>query len=280
MTDPVGSGVAGRHPLLDQSSREGIPIERRDPPTSPPGEPARTPAPADVPVPPRAEGPNAARTGSRPLIIVAGFVSLFAALLVLGAIAEDVHEQEANALDAIATPLLHSLAGPALDAVMRAFTDLGSTTVLVPLFAVVFVVLVWKHHRREAVLLTVAVAGSVLLNQSMKLIFQRPRPQLDWATVQPEYSFPSGHSMDSLVFYVALALLVWRLVGQRAGLIAIVVAVVMALLVGTSRIYLGYHYFTDVVGGFLAGAVWLFVVFAAFDHEFRRRLQRAKASAT
>jgi undecaprenyl-diphosphatase len=109
------------------------------------------------------------------------------------------------------------------------------------------------------------MAGSLVLNQSLKLIFQRPRPQLAWAQVQPEYSFPSGHAMNSIVFYVAVALIVWVLWGRRAGLIATVLAIVLALLIGTSRIYLGYHYFTDVVGGLLAGAAWLIIVAAALD---------------
>lgn len=211
------------------------------------------------------------------MLVVGGFVGLFACLLVFGAIAEDVHEQEANALDAIATPLLHGLANPTLDTIMNALTNLGSTQVIVPLFVLALVLLVWRRHRREALFLTVALAGSLVLNQSLKLIFQRPRPVLAWAHVQPEFSFPSGHSMNSLVFYVALALIVWVLWGRRAGVISVAAAIVVALLVGTSRIYLGYHYLTDVVGGFLAGAAWLFIVSTAFDRGLWLRGWRAQA---
>jgi undecaprenyl-diphosphatase len=199
------------------------------------------------------------------MVIAGGFFALLACLLVLGAVAEDVHSQEANALDALATPLLHGLSNPILDAVMQGLTDLGSTIVVGPLFAVAIVLLLWRRHRREALFLAVSMAGSLVLNQSLKLIFQRPRPQLAWAQVQPEYSFPSGHAMNSIVFYVAVALIVWVLWGRRAGLIATVLAIVLALLIGTSRIYLGYHYFTDVLGGLLAGAAWLIIVAAALD---------------
>jgi len=201
----------------------------------------------------------------RLLLIGGGFVALLTCLLVLGAVAEDVHNQEANALDTLATPLLHSLSNPTLDAIMRTLTDLGSTIVVVPLFVAALVLLIWRRHRREALFLAASMAGSLVLNQSLKLIFQRPRPQLAWAQVQPEYSFPSGHAMNSIVFYVAVALIVWVLWGRRAGLIATVLAIVLALLIGTSRIYLGYHYFTDVVGGFLAGAAWLIIVASALD---------------
>ena len=215
---------------------------------------------------------------SRLMLLAGGFVALFACLLALGAIAEDVHDREANALDTIATPLLHSLSSPALDAVMQAFTDLGSTLVVAPLFALSFALLIWRRHRREALFLAASVAGSVALNQSLKLIFQRPRPQLAWAQVQPEYSFPSGHAMNSIVFYVALALILLVLWRRRAGLVSVGLAIVLALLIGTSRIYLGYHYLTDVVGGLLAGAAWLLIVLGAFDGGLWLRGRRVGAS--
>jgi membrane-associated phospholipid phosphatase len=202
---------------------------------------------------------------SRLLVVAAGFVGLFACLLVFGALAEDVHEQEASALDAIATPLLHSLSSPGLDALMNAITTLGSIPVVVPLVAVALGLLLWRRRRREALFLAVSTAGGAALNESLKLIFHRPRPQLAWAAVQPDYSFPSGHAMESLVIYVALALIVGVIWGRRAGIVAVVVAVVLALLIGTSRIYLGYHYLTDVVAGFFAGAAWLLIVLAALD---------------
>ena len=212
------------------------------------------------------------------MLAVGAFVTLFAGLLALGAIAEDVHDQEAIALDALVTPLLHGLSNPTLDFSMRVLTDLGSTLVIGTVLLVTLVLLMWRRHRREALFLAVSMAGSLALNQSLKLIFHRPRPQLAWAHIQPDYSFPSGHAMNSLVLYVALALIVWVLWGHRAGLISAVLAFMLALLIGTSRIYLGYHYFTDVVGGFLAGAAWLLIVSAAFNAGPRLRRWRAEAS--
>ena len=216
---------------------------------------------------------------SRLMLLGGGFAGLFACLMVFGAIAEDIHNQEANALDSLANPLLHSLSNPILDAIMNALTDIGSTMVVAPLFAVAFALLIWRRHRREALFVAVSIAGSLALNESLKLIFHRPRPQLAWAQVQPEYSFPSGHAMNSLVFYVAVALIIGVLWGRRAGLISLVMAIVLALLIGTSRIYLGYHYFTDVVGGLLAGAAWLLIVSAAFDRGLSLRSWRAPAGS-
>jgi membrane-associated phospholipid phosphatase len=97
----------------------------------------------------------------------------------------------------------------------------------------------------------------------MKVLLERPRPALPWATVLPDYSFPSGHTMNTLVFYGALALIAWSIAGRRVGLLAIVAAALVTFGVGVSRIYLGYHYLTDVVGGVLAGIAWLLVAGAA-----------------
>jgi membrane-associated phospholipid phosphatase len=205
-------------------------------------------------------------------------MALLASLLVFGAIAEDVHEQEANALDGLLTPLLHSWSNPTLDAIMNGFTDLGSTMVVLPLLVVALVLLVWRRLRTEALFLFLAMVGSVVLNESLKLVFHRPRPQLSWSQVQPEYSFPSGHAMNSLVFYVALALIIGVLWGRRAGVVSMILAIVLVLFIGISRIYLGYHYFTDVVGGVLAGAAWLVIMIAAFGESSWRRRARHPAS--
>src|SRR3984893_13098665 len=70
--------------------------------------------------------------------------------------------------------------------------------------------------------------------------------------------------MNGVVFWVALAFVLWSVFGRRVGLVALAIAVVLALAIGVSRIYLGYHYLTDVVGGLVAGIAWLLVVGAAF----------------
>ncbi len=186
-------------------------------------------------------------------------------LLVFGVVAWVASEPWANLLDVSATPFLHGLASPTVDAVMSAVTALGSTSIIASLLVLALTGLIWRRHRRQALLLAISMAGSVVFNEWLKQVVQRPRPQLPWAQGQTDFSFPSGHAMNSLVFYVALALIVWALRGRRAGQIAFVIAGVLALLIGTSRIYLGYHYATDVAGGFLAGAAWLLIVSAAFD---------------
>jgi undecaprenyl-diphosphatase len=202
--------------------------------------------------------------GAATLTVLVGFLALVGCLILLASLADDVRSQEVNVLDTLATPFLHGLASPALDWVMVTITTLGSNLVIPPLFVLTVAWLAWQRRPREALFLAVASGGSLVLNETMKLLIHRARPQLPWAQVPPDYSFPSGHTMNSLVFYVALAVVLWSVRGRRVGMVAMTVGIVLALLIGLSRIYLGAHYFTDVAGGVLAGTAWLLIVAAAF----------------
>ena len=196
--------------------------------------------------------------------ILVGAAGLIASLLVIGTIADGVRDEEVFILDAWATPFLHSIRTPLLDAIMNGFTALGSTVVVLPIFIVSLAALYLKRRYGAMLFLAIALGGSLLIDFVMKLIFERPRPKLDYAAVLPDYSFPSGHAMNGVAFYVSIALILWTVFGRRVGIISTIVAVALAIGIGTSRIYLGFHYFTDVVGGWLAGIVWLLVVGAAF----------------
>lgn len=213
-------------------------------------------------------------SGVSGVALALGFFGVLGCMLLLGILADEIREQEALALDAIATPLLHGLATPVVDTGMRLTTELGSTVLVAPLFALALLVLLWRGDRRHAAFLTVAMVGSIVLNQTLKAVFQRPRPTLEWATAPPEFSFPSGHAMNSLVFYLTIAFLVWSIWGRRPGIAATAAAVVIAAAVGISRIYLGFHYLSDVVAGYLAGFLWLAVVSSLFELAPRLRRRR------
>jgi len=196
--------------------------------------------------------------------VLAGFVGLVASVFLFGSIADGVRDHEVFALDTWATPFLHALASPGMDAFMNTLTTMGTALVIVPLFVVVVAALLWQRRYGAAVFLGLSSGGALALEATMKVIFERPRPRLAWARVLPDYSFPSGHTTNAVVFYVAVAVFLWSVFGRRIGLVGLCVAIALALGVGVSRIYLGYHYLTDVVGGILAGIAWLLLVGAAF----------------
>ena len=220
-------------------------------------------APVDGSIAP-AQRPSAPELGLATATVVVGFAGLTACLVVFGSVAEGVRSQEVFALDAWASPFLHGISSPEMDAAMTAITTLGTTYVIVPALVVIGVWLLRTGHVRSLVFLIVAMLGSLVLQAALKPIFARPRPELAWAQVLPDYSFPSGHTLNAVVFYGGVALVVWSLHGRRAGLAAVAAAAVVGLAVGVSRIYLGYHFLTDVVGAMLAGIAWLLVVGAAF----------------
>ncbi|HEV8599296.1 MAG TPA: phosphatase PAP2 family protein, partial [Gemmatimonadales bacterium] len=119
-----------------------------------------------------------------------------------------------------------------------------------------------------------AVLGSGLLDGALKFAIRRPRPELAANFLSElSWSFPSGHSMASMVTYGMLAYLV-VLAGKgrkRIQIAASVCAVLLILSIGFSRLYLGVHYFSDVVGGFTAGALWLSACISGL--EVARRLK-------
>ncbi|HYK94434.1 MAG TPA: phosphatase PAP2 family protein, partial [Candidatus Dormibacteraeota bacterium] len=197
-------------------------------------------------------------------VLVVAAAGLIASLVVLGFIAEGVRDQEVFALDAWATPFLHSIQSPNFNALMNGLTTMGTTLIVLPVLLVVGGGLLVVRRYGAFTFLLVSLGGSMAIDAIMKLIFQRPRPKLDYAAVLPDYSFPSGHAMNGVAFYVAIALILWSVFGRKVGVISLITASVLTFGIGVSRIYLGYHFLTDVVGGWLAGITWLMIVGAVF----------------
>jgi undecaprenyl-diphosphatase len=147
----------------------------------------------------------------------------------------------------------HWLVGAVLD-----ITALGSSTVLGLIVATIAGFLLLQGRWRIAAFIASASVGAWLLTEGLKLIVQRPRP-----TVVPHLrdvtalSFPSGHAMTSAAVYLTLGALLTRVVERRlTKAYCFAVAVLLTVLVGASRVYLGVHYPTDVVAGWLIGVSW------------------------
>lgn len=107
-------------------------------------------------------------------------------------------------------------------------------------------------------LLTVGL-GAGVLNQAMKFIFRRPRPDVTLHLIdQGGYSFPSGHAMGSIIVYGALIFLIVRLSNnKKRNRIAVLALSLLIGLIGMSRVYLGVHFMSDIIGGFSLGAAWV-----------------------
>lgn len=147
---------------------------------------------------------------------------------------------------------------PWVETAMRDLTALGGTAVLLILTAGVlgYFLLRGEYHLAALVLLT--VAGGAALSNTLKYAFDRPRPELVPAlTTFLAPSFPSGHSTLAAATYLTLGSLVARAQeDRRLKIYTVLLAILLALLVGFSRVYLGVHWPTDVLGGWLLGALW------------------------
>ena len=180
-------------------------------------------------------------------------------------LADGVVEGESRRFDRAVLLWIHSSFPGWLDGPMRLVTALGYYWVVIPLLAVAVLAFYRKDWRLSAILLVVSTSGSIVLTTVLKAIFERSRPELfDSGYTASFYSFPSGHATIAVGFYGTLTLLLaYRLRGYARWLVA-ACGVSLVLLIGFSRLYLGVHYPTDVLAGYLAALLWLVFVGVAY----------------
>jgi undecaprenyl-diphosphatase len=134
-------------------------------------------------------------------------------------------------------------------------TNLGDAWLLTVVSILTVVALAFRS-RRDALFVTASVGGAAIIHYLLKALTARPRPDLSPIYEPGGFSFPSGHSMASFCFFVAVALLVPRQLG-RARLAAFAAVGLTVFVVGLTRIYLGVHYPTDVLAGWTIGLAWV-----------------------
>ncbi len=170
---------------------------------------------------------------------------------------ETIFHHETDLVDRAVIWLVRQLATPAADNAMIVVTALGAGA-LAAFAPVVLGGLLWLGLRREAVSLAVCLAGAGLLNFLLKNLFERARPDMFEVINVTGYSFPSGHAMVSLCFYGMLAyLLCCRMSRLTMQIVIYCLTAALVTAIGFSRVYLGVHYPSDILGGYIAGGTWL-----------------------
>ena len=211
------------------------------------------------------------------VLLLAGLAVIVVCVAFFAMLADEVMEGGTQKFDDSVLLWMNRHASPVLTDVALTVTALGAGTV-VWLVVIVASVFLWSsRHRWSVALLWVSIVGSGLINSVMKLFFNRPRPQLfPWrAPYAGLSSFPSGHSMTSMVCYATLAYLVARLEPNRfLRRFTFGVAVLIVVMIGLSRMYLGVHYPTDVLAGFTMGLAW--ASFSALGLEALRYFRHRK----
>lgn len=182
-------------------------------------------------------------------------------LCAFGLLTAAVVSNHADGLDSRVVLWVGDHRSSAATAVMKAVTWLGSTVLLYPAVIVIGAVLWWRQRDlRPGAALAGALIGAVVLYGAIKPIVGRARPPEELAVgTYPGWAFPSGHATQAIAFYGMLAFILSYGRGTRVWVAA---AAAVTLMVGASRIYLGAHWLTDVLGGFAIGGSWLSLMIA------------------
>jgi membrane-associated phospholipid phosphatase len=217
----------------------------------------------------------------KPLFEAAILASLGAAALALFLFAwlgNEMLEGDTRHFDQAIREWVHRYASPGMTSAMTAISLLGYNVLIVELVIAlaIFAKLRW---RRAALWLTVAMTGSLVLDLVLKYIYHRARPTAYFGMAPHSYSFPSGHALCSFCFYGVLAgLLSARTKPLSWKLLIWIAATTLVIAIGLSRIYLGVHYPSDVVAGYLAATVWVGTIIV-LDHVRTVRMGSKKRTA-
>ena len=196
------------------------------------------------------------------------WIILFICLIGFLALAEDVFNKEIMKGDIIgykmvSTFLISDFATP----IAKFITNFGGAIFLIILTILLLVVL---KNKKVGLSICINLVVVTILNQLLKRLLQRPRPTEFRIIEETGYSFPSGHSMVSMAFYGYLIYLIYRFVKNKyLKWISIVLLSLLICLIGISRIYLGVHYTSDVLGGFLISISYLVIYISAFNKFFK-----------
>ena len=186
------------------------------------------------------------------------WIIVFLCVVIFLLLLEDIFENEILDLD-VATyrMIVLNLRTDNLTGIMKVITSLGGAYVLIALTLGALLVL---KNRKISIMITLNLVISTVLNFLLKYVIERPRPEGYGLIIESGYSFPSGHSMVSMAFYGLIIYLIWKLVERKnVKYICSTLLGLLILLIGFSRIYLGVHYASDVIGGFAISIAYLIV---------------------
>jgi undecaprenyl-diphosphatase len=207
------------------------------------------------------------------IVIALGLMLAFAAALSYAA-----SKYPVLPLDLKSYQELQEEANPLFNILMQGVSYLGETPIAMAMVAVTAAFFALRRQWLEAIFI-IATTSSVLLTFALKEIIRRARPfpAAENATglIQTinQYSYPSGHVLFFVVFFGFVAYLAWMNSAGRVRIIVILTCAALIVLIGPSRVFLGAHWTSDVVGSYIIGTIWLFVLIFAHQLAIRRKIQ-------
>lgn len=174
-------------------------------------------------------------------------------LIFFGLLAYTVNQYETLSFDSMVTAAIYSLRNQSFTLILTAITYTANWEAFT--LICIILLLLTQTRRRYGLPLTLVAIASTMAYEVLKPIFSRARPDLSLHLIsQGGFSFPSGHAMTSLVFFSVLLLLLRLRIKNRAAITALTVIIIFWIfLIGFSRVYLGVHYPTDILGGWSLG---------------------------
>ena len=198
-------------------------------------------------------------------------LSIFS-LLAFMELLEDYYEKGSWSFDQVVFQYLYNMRSDGLTTFFKAITYTGNPISLVILTAILCFVFFYFKKKKEAVFIALYTLGAFGFNQILKTIIARPRPIGFRLVNEQYYSFPSGHAMVMTAFVILLVYIGAKYFGKRKIIyVAATFIILYAGLIGISRVYLGVHYFSDVLAGWMVGIMWAMAGIFAFRYSLYRK---------
>ena len=220
-------------------------------------------------------------TDNKIKVLIGTTLSIFSLLLFVKVLSE-VLESDFTLIDTTIWNFFYSIRSLQLNSIMLRISFLGGEFIIAGAIIVAGFLLIQKRLE-EALFLVTTFFGATLLDVILKISIHRSRPTIAPLLVMHDYSFPSGHAMSSFVFYMALAYLAYNSgIHKSTKVLIAVCASFLIALIGISRIYLGVHFASDVLAGYIAGFWWFSTILTAKKTiaSIHKVLPRAKQHAT
>ncbi len=188
--------------------------------------------------------------------IIIGIIVSLASMYLFLKIGHEIIENDILLIDLTITNFILEFRNPTLDSIMLLFTSLASGISLI-LLSLIMILYIGNVRKKDVGIYLGILYSGILVNILLKFLYMRPRPDNLPLIHENSLSFPSAHAMNSFLFFAALSYFIFRETKNKQ--LTIVISLISATLIGLigiSRIYLGVHYPSDVIGGFIAGFLW------------------------
>lgn len=191
------------------------------------------------------------------LEIIAGVILSFFTLTLFIFVTNQVTQEQTLVVDRFISETIFSLRSAALTKIMTSLSYLGSEGIIFS-SVVITIFLTIRKHRKETFIFSLLLLMGVVATTALKLTYERPRPLVQALAIENTYSYPSGHALNSIIFYATISYFTYHFTKKRGlSTLVTIFSAILIFLIGLSRIYLGVHHPSDIAAGYVMG-FWIF----------------------